>query len=87
MDRLNVWSVANNPEKDIHPLTTTWFFKKKTDQDRNLTKYKARLFVCGFNQQEGINYQDVFSPTGWLTSLRIMLTISAMNQFKVHQMD
>ncbi|PLW18034.1 hypothetical protein PCASD_19810 [Puccinia coronata f. sp. avenae] len=39
--RLNVWSVVDVSGKDIRPLTTTWVFKKKTDQDGNLTKYKA----------------------------------------------
>ncbi|PLW26977.1 hypothetical protein PCASD_23030 [Puccinia coronata f. sp. avenae] len=87
MNRLKVWSVADISGKGIRPLTTTWVFKKKTDQDGNLTKYKARLCVRGFNQREGIDYQDVFSPTGRLTSLRIMLTICALNQFEVHQMD
>jgi hypothetical protein len=87
MDRLNVWSVVDVSGQDIRPLTTTWVFKKKTDQDGNLTKYKARLCVRGFHQREGIDYQDVFSPTGRLTSLRIMLTICALNQFEVHQMD
>jgi hypothetical protein len=87
MDWLNVWSVVDVSGKDIRPLTTTWVFKKKTNQDGNLTKYKARLCVQGFHQREGINYQDVFSPKGRLTSLRIMLTICALNQFEVHQMD
>ncbi|PLW42387.1 hypothetical protein PCASD_06411 [Puccinia coronata f. sp. avenae] len=41
MEQLKVWSVADTAGKDIHPLTTTWVFKKKTDQDGNLTKYKA----------------------------------------------
>jgi hypothetical protein len=29
----------------------------------------------------------MFSPNGRLTSLRIILTICALNQFEVHQMD
>ena len=86
MQRLKVWSTAP-PSKEIRPLTTTWVFKRKTDQDGNLTKYKARLCVRGFSQREGIDYSDVFSPTGRLTSLRIMLTLCALNQFEVHQMD
>ena len=87
MGCLKIWSIADFSRKDIFPLTTRWLFKKKTNQDGNLTKYKARLCVHGFNQQEGIDYQDVFFPTGSLTSLRIMLTICALHQFKVHQMD
>ncbi|MBW0546634.1 hypothetical protein O181_086349, partial [Austropuccinia psidii MF-1] len=68
MNTHNVWSpVGMDP--NIKPLSTTWVFKRKTDENGNLSKYKARLCVRGFNQKEGINYSEVFSPTGRLCSL------------------
>ncbi|MBW0571902.1 hypothetical protein O181_111617 [Austropuccinia psidii MF-1] len=81
-----VWS-SHEQDKSIHPLTTTWVFKRKTDANGNLTKYKARLCVRGFNQQEGIDYDDVFSPTGRLASLRLLLTLAHQHGFQVDQMD
>jgi len=86
MEKHDVWTVVTQT-KDMHPLSTTWVFRRKTDQDRNLTKFKARLCVRGFLQKEGRDYTDVFSPTGRLTSLRILLTLCAINNFEVHQMD
>ncbi|MBW0541300.1 hypothetical protein O181_081015 [Austropuccinia psidii MF-1] len=68
MKKHHVWSPSETIE-NIKPLSTTWVFKRKADEDRNLTKFKARLCVRGFNQKEGIDYGDVFSPTGCLTSL------------------
>ncbi|MBW0536249.1 hypothetical protein O181_075964 [Austropuccinia psidii MF-1] len=68
MRKHNVWSPSETNEH-VKPLSTTWVFKRKTDEDRNLTKFKARLCVRGFNQKEGIDYGDVFSPTGRPTSL------------------
>ncbi|MBW0494087.1 hypothetical protein O181_033802 [Austropuccinia psidii MF-1] len=64
----NVWSpVGMDP--NIKPLSTTWVFKRKTHENGNLSKYKARLCIRGFNQKEGIDYSEVFSPTGRLCSL------------------
>ncbi|MBW0560260.1 hypothetical protein O181_099975, partial [Austropuccinia psidii MF-1] len=68
MKKHNVWSPSEAIE-NIKPLSTTWVFKRKTDKDGNLAKFKARLCVRGFHQKEGIDYGDVFSPTGCLTSL------------------
>ncbi|MBW0572992.1 hypothetical protein O181_112707 [Austropuccinia psidii MF-1] len=61
MKKHNVWSPSETIEH-FKPLSTTWVFKRKTDKDENLTKFKARLCVRGFNQKEGIDYGDVFSP-------------------------
>ncbi|MBW0480888.1 hypothetical protein O181_020603 [Austropuccinia psidii MF-1] len=39
-----------------------------------------------FSLKEGINYDDVFSPTGRLTSLQLLLTLCHLNKFKIEQM-
>ncbi|MBW0584925.1 hypothetical protein O181_124640 [Austropuccinia psidii MF-1] len=86
MNAHQVWTPSNHPSH-LTPLTTTWVFKKKTDEDGNLTKFKARLCVIGFSQKEGIDYDEVFAPTGRLTSLWLLLTLCSLNKFPVHQMD
>ncbi|MBW0555354.1 hypothetical protein O181_095069 [Austropuccinia psidii MF-1] len=68
MTKHQVWTPSNHPP-NLKPLTTTWVFKKKTNENGNLTKFKARLCVRGFSQTEGIDYDEVFSPTGRLASL------------------
>ncbi|MBW0470546.1 hypothetical protein O181_010261 [Austropuccinia psidii MF-1] len=82
----NVW-IPTTPNHDVKPLSTTWVFKRKTDENGNLSKFKARLCVRGFNQKEGIDYTEVFSPTGRLSSLQLLLTLCHINQYPIEQMD
>ncbi|MBW0497553.1 hypothetical protein O181_037268 [Austropuccinia psidii MF-1] len=82
----HVW-IPTTSNHNIKPLSTTWVFKRKTDEDGNLSKFKARLCVQGFNQKEGIDYSEVFSPTGRLSSLRLLLTLCHINQYPIEQMD
>ncbi|MBW0572780.1 hypothetical protein O181_112495, partial [Austropuccinia psidii MF-1] len=86
MKKHQVWS-PHEQDKSIHLLTTTWVFKREKNTDGNLTKYKARLCVRGFNQQEGIDYNDVFSLTGRLASLRLLLRLAHQHGFQIDQMD
>ncbi|MBW0478757.1 hypothetical protein O181_018472 [Austropuccinia psidii MF-1] len=86
MAKHQVWSLTTI-EKDIKPVSTTWVFRRKTNENGNLTKFKARLCVRGFHQKEGIYYDNVFSPTGRLTSLQLLLTLCNLNKFKIEQMD
>ncbi|MBW0473195.1 hypothetical protein O181_012910 [Austropuccinia psidii MF-1] len=57
MNMHNVLSpVGTDPNNK--PLSTTWVFKRKTDENGNLSKYKARLCIRGFNQKEGVDYSE-----------------------------
>ncbi|MBW0479363.1 hypothetical protein O181_019078 [Austropuccinia psidii MF-1] len=86
MAKHQVWSPTKETNH-IKPLSTTWVFKRKTNKNGNLSKFKARLCVRGFHQKEGVNYNEVFSPTGRLSSLRLLLTLCHINRFPIEQMD
>ncbi|MBW0468182.1 hypothetical protein O181_007897 [Austropuccinia psidii MF-1] len=88
MEKHCVWSpITKTTIEGENPLSTTWAFKQKTDENGHLTKFKARLCIRGFHQREGLDYGDVFSPTGRLTSLRLLLTMCHIKRFPVEQMD
>ncbi|MBW0474242.1 hypothetical protein O181_013957 [Austropuccinia psidii MF-1] len=61
--------------------------ERKTNEDGLLNKYKAHLCVQGFSQKAGVDYTDVFSPTGCLALLRLLLALCHLNGFTVDQMD
>ncbi|MBW0473453.1 hypothetical protein O181_013168 [Austropuccinia psidii MF-1] len=82
MEKHQFWFPATLTE-NTKPLSTTWVLKRKTDEDGNLTKFKACLCMQGFHQKEGIDYGDIFSPTGRLTSLRLLLTLYHLNGFTI----
>ena len=52
-----------------------------------IERYKAHLVAQGFSQQEGIDYEKTFAPTVQKKSLRLYLTIVAVMDLELHQMD
>ena len=80
------WTLVNLPD-DRQAIENKWIFKKKTDNDGNVTVYKARLVAKGFRQVQGIDYDETFSPVAKLKSARIMLAIAAFYDYEIWQMD
>ena len=81
-----VWKLVEKPPDKLI-LDNRWVFKAKTDANGNISKYKARVVVQGFNQKEGIDYEKTFSPVVRLDSLRVVLTIAAKDKLKLQQFD
>ncbi|KAL4323819.1 hypothetical protein GQ457_11G025800 [Hibiscus cannabinus] len=52
MSENQVWTLVEPPE-GIKPIGCKWVFKKKTDMDGNVQKYKGRLVAKGFRQIHG----------------------------------
>ena len=71
-----VWTLVDLPD-DRQAIENKWIFKKKTDDDGNVTVYKVWLVVKGFRQVQGVEYDETFSPVAMLKSVRIMLAIAA----------
>ena len=81
-----VWTLVDLPD-DRQTIENKWVFKKKTDDDGNVTVYKARLVVKGFREFQGVDYDETFSPVAMLKSVRIMLAIVAFYDYEIWQMD
>ncbi|CAA7390670.1 unnamed protein product [Spirodela intermedia] len=67
-------SVINfkTPEKVWSVIGYKWVFKKKRSTlNSDDVRYKVRLVAKGYNQVEGIDYNDIFSPTIKHNSIRV----------------
>ncbi|GJX03403.1 retrovirus-related pol polyprotein from transposon TNT 1-94 [Tanacetum coccineum] len=82
----DVWELVHNP-KDITIIETKWIFRNKLDKNGVVSRNKARLVVQGYNQQEGIDYDETYAPVARLESIRILLAYACALDFKLFQMD
>nr|GFB24002.1 retrotransposon protein, putative, Ty1-copia subclass [Tanacetum cinerariifolium] len=69
-------------------VTCKWLFKiKEGIKGVQKPRYKARLVARGFTQRAGIDYNEVFSPVVRHTSIRVILALTACNDFELKQLD
>ena len=69
------------------PLGYKWVFKRKLKADGSIDKYKARLVVKGYKQKEGVDCFDPYSLVTRITSIQMLIAITALHNLKIHQMD
>lgn len=84
--RNDVWTLVPQP-KNQTIIGTKWVFRNKMDENGVVSRNKARLVAQGYNQQEGIDYDETFAPVARLESIRILLAYACAHDFKLFQMD
>nr|GEV14291.1 zinc finger, CCHC-type [Tanacetum cinerariifolium] len=60
---------------------------KVIDENGIVSRNKARLVAQGYNQQEGIDYDETYDPVSKLESIRILLAYACALDFKLFQID
>eukprot|EP00253_Pinus_taeda_P015273 PITA_15273 len=69
------------------PIGSKWVFKKKTNAEGKVEKYKVALVEKGYSQVLGIDFGDIFSPVAKVTSIRLLLSVATAFDFEVEHMD
>ncbi|GKA00705.1 retrovirus-related pol polyprotein from transposon TNT 1-94 [Tanacetum coccineum] len=68
-------------------ITLKWIYKVKLDKLGGILKNKARLVACGYRQEEGIDFEESFTPVARLEAVRIFLVFAAHMNMIVYQID
>jgi hypothetical protein len=68
-------------------LSCRWVWAIKYKGTGEIERYKARLVIRGYMQEYGIDYNEIFSPVIRVEVLRLLLTIGALKDLEIHQMD
>nr|GEU58218.1 retrovirus-related Pol polyprotein from transposon TNT 1-94 [Tanacetum cinerariifolium] len=85
-ERLEVWELV--PRLDcVMVITLKWIYKVKLDELGGVLKNKTRLVARGYHQEEGINFEESFSPVARLEAIRIFIAFAAHINMVVYQMD
>jgi hypothetical protein len=70
------WELADLP-RGHSAITLKWVFKLKRDEAGVIVKHKARLMARGFVQQEGIDFDDIFTSVAQMESVRLLFALAA----------
>nr|GEW93037.1 hypothetical protein [Tanacetum cinerariifolium] len=68
-------------------IGTKWVYRNKKDKRGVVVRNKSRLVVQGHRQEEGIDYDEVFSHVARIEAIRIFLAFASYMGFIVYQMD
>jgi len=85
-ERSDVWELVPRPSTQS-VIGTKWVFRNKRDEHGVIVRNKARLVAQGYNQEEGIDYEETFAPVARLESIRMLLAFASHKEFILYQMD
>ena len=79
------WELTELSER-MKALHNKWVYRIKNKHDGS-KRYKARLVVKGFQQKEGINYTEIFSPVMKMSTIRLVLGMVVTENLHLEQLD
>ena len=81
--RNKVWHLVPKP-KDRTIIGTKWVFRNKFDELGTVARNKARLVVQGYNQEEGIDYEETFALVARIEAIRILKAFATHMEIKLY---
>nr|GEW19166.1 hypothetical protein [Tanacetum cinerariifolium] len=71
----NMTWVVTELSSGRRPVGSKWIYKVKYKSTGEVERYKARLVTKGFNQKEGVDYAETFSPVVKMVTVRCVLSL------------
>ncbi|CAH9102375.1 unnamed protein product [Cuscuta epithymum] len=86
MEKNDTWQLVYSP-KDKNIIGLKWVFRTTYNSDGSVQKDKARLVAKGYSQQQGVDYEENFSPVARFETVRVFLCVAAQFKLPVFQLD
>ncbi|CAI7891573.1 unnamed protein product [Closterium sp. NIES-54] len=74
------------PPPGANIVSGMWIFRVKRPLG-SPPAFKARYVARGFNQRQGVDFFQTFSPTPKMTTLRVLLHVAAQHDYKLHSLE
>ncbi|KAJ8754604.1 hypothetical protein K2173_010695 [Erythroxylum novogranatense] len=86
LDHNHTWDLTVLP-KGKKDIGSKWVYKVKLKPDATVDRYKARLVSKGYNQIEGVDYNECFSPIAKIVTVRLFIVVAVAKGWPLHQLD
>lgn len=80
------WEIVKQPI-DRRAVGFKWVFKIKNQSTTDEKLYKARLCAQGCSQEQGVDYDEIFSAVVRFESVHVLLAIAAQERLETLQFD
>ena len=84
--KMGTWKLIK-PPPSVNIVGSKWTYKAKKDASGTIIHKKARLVAQGFLQVPGVDYFNTFAPVAHLTSICMVLALTAHLDMEAHQID
>ena len=82
----HTWEIVRRPQhKNVIP--GRWVYKIKCNQDGEITRFKARWVIKGYEQREGIDYDQTFAGVAKGITIKALFALAAQYDLEIEQMD
>ena len=88
INKMGTWKLEELPA-ERKTIGNRWVFLRKRDEHGKIIRYKARLVAQGFSQKPGTDFSNdgTFAPVMRFETMRTLLALSAINNWKIRQFD
>ena len=84
--RNKVWTLVPKPS-NYPVIDTKWVFRNKMDEIGYVVRNKTRLVAQWYNQEEGIDFDEIFAPVARIEATRLLIAFACHMNFKLFQID
>jgi hypothetical protein len=82
----DVFELVDPPDK-CNIVGSKWILKYKRNALGEIERRKSRVVAQGFSQKPGIDFHDLYSPTGHQGTFRMLLLYAARHSLEIRHVD